>query len=95
MTETLEKRLSALDRGQGAGTGPDNGDIDDSAGKSDDRGSLEKILGQLDELSAQVTQIAEKQDALEHAAVGRRSSPEDPVIRGEAGSPFRGMFAGL
>jgi hypothetical protein len=103
MMEKVEKRLEGLDRGPEAGatrqspdrTTPDNADTNDAAGKSDSQGSLEGIVRQLEALSAQVKQVAEKQDALEHAAVGRRSMPEDSVNRGGMVSPFKGMFAGM
>ncbi len=103
MWENVEKRLAELDRqpkpdkaGQWLdGTNSDDADTTHGAGKSDSQGTFAGIVQRLDELSAQLKQVAEKQDALEHAAVGRRSTPEDSVVSGGMASPFKGMFAGL
>ncbi len=103
MMEKVEKRLGEVERAsqvnesrQPAGElNPDNADTDDPAGKSDSQDSLEGIIRQLDALSDRVKKVVEKQEALEHAAVGRPSMPEDSSIGRGPVSPFRGMFAGL
>lgn len=103
MMEKVEKRFADLDRG------PENDEehksadrrksfstnTNDTVDKSDFHGSPEGIIRQLETLSAQVKQVAEKQEALEHAAIGRRSVPEDSARLGGYASPFKGMFAGL
>lgn len=103
LMERVEKRLAEAGRPRPndepqPGTDrsdPDNADTNGPAGKSDSRDSIEGIIRQLDSLSARVKHTAEKQEALEHAAMGRRSSPEDPSMGRGPASPFKGMFAGL
>ena len=95
--EEMETRLDAI---EGDGASADASADETTSGAATKTQQLQSALGdvmkELETLGSRISNLAEKQESLEHATVGRPSSSEDavPGERTTRVSPFRGMFAG-
>lgn len=96
--EDLQTRVKAIEEKAELAEAPSQDSASGTATKTaKQQGAMADIIEQLEALNGRIKSVAEKQESLEHTALGRPSTSEDTVLGGRTTrvSPFRGMFAGL